>query len=574
MDNLKTGPNLFYSIGFGLLGFVGLTSLVAALSFALHIALAFWHFPFILTLSLILYYFYCAHFYRATKQSVFVKTSAILLAIIILSIVVSSQFYDLSHDGQEYHQEAVYQLGHNHWNPFYKLLSNTVNEDLWINHYPKQSETSAAVVYAFTHQIESGKAYNWILLIASFCLATAFLKQYVNLSAKKTILLSFLFAFNPVAIHQVFTYLVDGQLASLLLCLLVACLLLYHSARWDILLLFGFIIVIAINIKFTAIAFTGLFILFLLMLLLLNKQVGRFWQVCVTAAISTFLAVILVGFNPFVINTFRFQNVFYPLFGKHPVDIMTFTSPPGFPEKNRVEKFLISTFSHTDNIDIHKNARVPTLKIPLTFNRVDISELSSPDNRVAGFGIFFSAIFLLTIVLLVALLLDKRRLLFKSYLGGFVAMLVFSVFILEEAWWARYVPHLWFVPLLVLILTEGLTAKWITPIKNLTYVLLFANIAASICMITETNILKTAEINYQLNQFKASGETVKVDFNFFEANRVRFTEHGIPYRQIPIVDSVVLHMPYTMAVVKTSKPLPNLPKPWIISTANSLKGVK
>jgi len=136
------------------------------------------------------------------------------------------------------------------------------------------------------------------------------------------------------------------------------------------------------------------------------------------------------------------------------------------------------------------------------------------------------------------------------------------------------VPHLWFVPLLVLILTEGLTAKWITTIKNLTYVLLFANIAASICMITETNILKTAEINYQLNQFKASGETVKVDFNFFEANRVRFTEHGIPYRQIPIVDSVVLHMPYTMAVVKTSKPLPNLPKPWIISTANRLKGVK
>jgi len=281
-----------------------------------------------------------------------------------------------------------------------------------------------------------------------------------------------------------------------------------------------------------------------------------------------------VGFNPFVINTLRFQNVFYPLFGRHPVDIMTFTSPPGFPEKNRVEKFLISTFSHTDNIDINKNARVPTLKVPLTFNRVDISELSSPDNRIAGFGIFFSAIFLLTIVLLVALLFDKRRWLFKSYLTGFAAMLIFSVFMLEEAWWARYVPQLWFVPLLVLILAEGLTAKWITPIKNLTYVLLFANIAASMCVITETNILKTAEINYQLNQFKASGETIKVDFNFFEANRVRFTEHGIPFRQVPILDSAVLHMPYSLAVIKASKPLPNLPKPWIIRIANRLKGVK
>src|SRR5471030_523289 len=132
MDQPKTGSNLFYSVGFGLVSFVGLTSLVAALSFAINLPLSFWQLPLTVCLLLMLNHYYCSRLFKTIKQSFFVKTSAILLAIIILSIVISSGFYDLSHDGQEYHQEAVYQMGHNHWDPFYTLLPTPVNEDLWI----------------------------------------------------------------------------------------------------------------------------------------------------------------------------------------------------------------------------------------------------------------------------------------------------------------------------------------------------------------------------------------------------------------------------------------------------------
>ena len=569
MDKKNSG--LVFNISFSIITLVGLTDLLTSASFITHTTLVGWHLPLAVVLTLILNYYY-SYYFSTKKWTSFLESSGYLIVIVIFSIFISGYFYDLSFDGQEYHQEAIYQLGHNHWNPFYETLPNSVNQAIWVNHYPKQSESGAAVIYAFTKHIETGKALNLLLLIGSFCLTFAFLKQHTRLRALKIWGLSILFAFNPVTVHQLLTYLVDGQMASLLLCLLVTCLWLYYDTGWEKLLLFAFIIIACINIKFTAILFTGVFIIFLLLLLLLKRRIKAFWHVFVVAGIATFIAVIIVGFNPYVINTVRYHNVFYPLMGKNNVDIMTKNSPVGFPEKNRFEKLFITIFSHTDNIDSQLRDREPQLKIPFTLSKLDIKSLSYPDNRIGGFGPFFSGIFLLTIFLLLLLMIYRPQIFFKSYLAGFIAMLGFSVIVLEEAWWARYVPQFWFIPLLVLILAEGLDKKWMIRLKNFTYIIMLINISLSIYMVIQTNVLKTAEINYQLKQFKALNQPLIIDFNEFEANRVRLDEHGIPYIKTEITDTTkTIKAIYSRAIVKTGE-LPTLPLPWLIRLEHKIKG--
>jgi hypothetical protein len=578
MVSPNKNSSLFFSIGFGLICLIGLMDLLASLSFLVHIPLTPWHFLIAVTLALICVFYYTTTLKLRDNWGHFLKTSGGILVILGVSMLIAANIYDISFDGQYYHQEAIYHMGHEHWNPFYATvtLPDNMMGAVWVNHYPKQSETTAALVYASTQHIESGKAFNIILLIASFCLTFSFLRQYTRFGAGKVWLLSILFAFNPVAIHQLFTYLVDGQLASLLLSLLMVCLFIYHGTGRDKLLLFFFLIITCLNVKLTAILFTGIFIIFLLIMLFLNKQMKSFWRVFVAAAVGTITAVLLVGFNPFVTNTITKQNPFYPLLGKHPIDIMTFTSPAGFPEKNRFEKMFITIFSHTDNIDKQVTDRVPQLKIPFTFNKLDIKSLAYPDNRIGGFGPLFSGIFLLVVFFVVWLLIYRRQTLTKNYMAGILLMLVFSVLILEEAWWARYVPQFWFIPVVILILVESANNKWITGLKNFTYCIMLINLCMCFGVMLQTNVLKTAEINEQLAQLKATGQPIHVGFNRFDSNRVRFDEHDIPYvkAQVPESDSSAVAIIYSRARVKVDKPLPVLPQRWFLRFVNYLKGKK
>ena len=332
------------------------------------------------------------------------------MLIILFSILIASNFYDLTIDGQGYHQEAVYQMGHNHWNPVYETLPGSVNQAIWVNHYPKEVEASEALIYTLVGKIESGKSVNIMLLFASLCLGLSFFLRSLNLKWMKVLMLSVLLAFNPIVMSQLFTYMVDGQLASFLLCLLIISFMLYkNGASWDKLLLLCIILVACINIKLTAVLFAGLFIMFLLLLLYLKKAFGTFWRVFSVSAAAVVIAVLLVGFNPYVINTVKYHNTFYPLFGKNPVDIMTINSPEGFNQKNRFEKLFISLFSHTDDIDTRTQHRVPQLKIPFALNKDDVKTLSYSDNRIGGFGPFFGGICLITAVDFIILLFHRRK---------------------------------------------------------------------------------------------------------------------------------------------------------------------
>ena len=98
------------------------------------------------------------------------KHGLYIILFFILTIVssagISSAFYDVSWDGQAYHQKAIYYLANN-WNPYQVKIG-----DLWVDHYAKGSWIYAASIYKLMGHIEVSKMFNIAFILASFMISS------------------------------------------------------------------------------------------------------------------------------------------------------------------------------------------------------------------------------------------------------------------------------------------------------------------------------------------------------------------------------------------------------------------
>ena len=133
--------------------------------------------------------------------------------------MVCGQIYDLSWDGQTYHQEAVYQLAHG-WNPVWNAPLPMWHRDIeWINCYPKGNWIIGAILYLSGKQIESAKLLSPALMVTAVLLGYAACRA-LSLKRGMSGLLALLAALCPVAVCQLGSFYVDGSLGSLLTLLL------------------------------------------------------------------------------------------------------------------------------------------------------------------------------------------------------------------------------------------------------------------------------------------------------------------------------------------------------------------
>jgi hypothetical protein len=525
--------------------------------------LAAWQFPTALAISLVLNHFASRHFFPGASNAVFLRSSAIVVLIIIGSIFISGFFYDISSDGQMYHMESAIQMKAG-WNPFKKELPADFNQAIWLNHYGKGVEDPQATIYAFTHRLETTKATNFILLAASFCLVMAFLVKLDRFSQRKNGLFSLLLALNPVTFYQLLNTYVDGQLCSFLLCFMATACLLYLSADRFYGVLQASILIILVNIKFTSLVFTAIFTAGMLLVFLVSKKYALFKKSLIVASLATVFGIGVVGYFPYVINTVQYHDILYPGLPMLKSEALKFT-PPVIRNKNQFSKFLISFFSHTDNLHLTVT-KDPVIrpKIPFTFNKTDIFNASKPYVVfIAGLGPFFSGICLSALVIFGYCfwkLEEKRPAGPVLILAGTILM---SVLIISEAWYARYIPQLWFFPLVLLMASEMIRGKMLNRIRSILYVIMLVNI--SFCLASFPYVYyKTEQIKYELAQLKASGETIPVEFTYFTSNRERFIEQSIPFREISIPDSIAVFMSSSSTKMIPPKQMPVLPKSLVL----------
>ena len=526
MKEAENKVKILFSIGGILVMTIAMTLLIVTIGFFIGLTVSKWQFPAGFVLSATLYYFFCRTYYR--NPGTYIKGVGISLAIILSSIVIAINFYDVSYDGQSYHMEEIYQLK-NGWNPTEGELSSSINMALYIDHYSKGVEIPQSALYSITDRIEAGKATNFMILSASFCLTLGLLLSGKRLSAIKCIFISLFATLNPIAVNQLLTTYVDGQLAIMLLCFLI-------TATWAVregdkfsFLVLASIIIITSNIKFTGLVYIVLFsFAFLAWLALVNYQKAFFQKAFLITLVAGLIGVFIVGYSTYVENTIVHHHPFYPLMGKNKVDIMQHNLPPGFEHYSASHKFFLSFFGHTDNVMIG-NTKEIRLKIPFAINKDDIVNSYAIDTRIAGFGGLFSGLMLLSVILLTILLTKfSGQWRYRKNWLYLVVLIITSVIIMPESWWARYVPQFWYIPIIILLIAELYMDNNFKILKLLMYICLTINIGFTLLSF-RFNILMTQMINAQLKEMKDSERTIYVQFDSSESNRIRFQEKGIPY---------------------------------------------
>lgn len=444
----------------------------------------------------------------------------------VISVGISSAFYDVSWDGQVYHQKAVYSLANN-WNPYKEKVG-----DIWVDHYAKIPWLYAASIYKLVGHIEAGKTFNIAFILGSFMISSAALISIKRIKLTYAYLLGFIAAFNPVSIYQSLSFYVDGQLSSLLVTLASILCLFVSSQKKNLYALFLIpTIILLVNVKFTALVYSIIILSIFAIYLFLCSAKKYFYQFILISLFSLLIAALAIGYNPYVTNTQIHGHPFYPLAGKGAIDIITNQEPIGLTDKNQFQKLFISIFSKPGN---YHSSNYKSSKIPLqTFSglKEQLLTFQLTDTRIGGFGIFFSLLFLLSTFLTFTLLIN--RIPNKQPFLAAITILCLTVLANPACWWARYVPQLWLFSILptVFVLTSPYRKVLLVLAKTIIFIALI-NIWTVGDVYIKSNLGATDQMAIFISGIAKLHPPVFIGNEDWIAPRIRLEENKIKYRVV------------------------------------------
>lgn len=466
------------------------------------------------------------------------KKNRIICSLVFSFLVLIIPFlfswtYDYTADGNSYHKMAIGFMKEG-WNPIYESsLDWQINKDViqidpvtninkWIDHYPKATWTMGATMYSYTGSIESGKSINFLLMVSAGLLLYSFFST--KFSKKISLLFSLLLIINPVLLSQMFSYYLDGLMGIcftiefILLVLLDVC----DKKSWLLWFLLLCDCSIFVNLKFTGLLYSGITAaVFYFYWLFKDKK--NFWKIFkyITIRFSALfiIATCFIGLNSYVRNTIDHHNPLYPLIGKDKVDIITTMQPKVFGEINSIQKFTWSLFSKTENITYFSGD--PNIKFPFMLYNKEIHTIyESPDIRIAGFGPFYAASFIIGLVFLiygiVVLIRNKNRVL-KYFVMALISIIACCIAV-KECWWARYIPQFYCIPVMGLIILEYLfKGKKKCILQIILSLVLFANICCFLCTYP-----------YRFRDFTKTRSDL-VELSNMEKVNLDFDVHNLPF---------------------------------------------
>lgn len=452
--------NMSLFVGMFLLGVIMFTILVSTSFLVFKVPINVFNMPLAVILSAAAVYIFGNKSFKTTAI-----VAGIGVAIIIASAAICFFVYDWSWDGNTYHKSMLAFL-EDGWNPFYnsfyeyadanfKFLSEEYRT--WYDAYPKGLEIFGACLYKITGNIEVGKCYNLIGTVSAGLVTYAMLGEKGGLKAWQKGVGALLFALNPVMLSQMFTYYNDGFLFSTILICIFACFYLTFFENGQFSPSCYFLVFSAIGVGFNT-KFSGVIFFAMPCGLLFLYWCYKKWKEGFTKigkrvlalrfgllALSVIFGTVFTGASSYVVNTFRYHNPVYTMIGEGSTDIMVYNTPEAFLNMSNLKSFLVSLFSRTA---INKNLEATELKIPFTFNASEVNSAMACDTRTAGWGILFSGILIVSLIVLgAAFLYYRKRKPELCIIGGiFVFIGIICVLFVPSMWWARYFVYLFYLP--------------------------------------------------------------------------------------------------------------------------------
>ena len=458
---------ILYESGILLIGFIVVDVLVSMILFCLklHISVInFWASLIITMLAFLL-------IGKNNNKTYINKVLSILLFLAILfgSIFVASKIYDSSYDGNSYHKGAIGMMAHG-WNPVYETAEDYSDSIFhirgakiftWIDHYQNLSWIFGSTVYRVFGNIETAKSLNYLLISGTLLILMNYFRRF-KFKNSQSIILAFITVFSPVVLSQFFSFYIDGNLAiTFYLYIATVSLITFELVKFktisgDLLFNFFFSICVLANLKLTGILLIAAGILPLagyLTILFIQKKIKVFdyWKLFGTTLFSILFAILVIGGTSYVKNTFTMRNPFYPLLGDNRSDIITTMQPAELMGKNQIEKLLISVFSKSDNVQLY-SWKALEYKLPLTWSNEEIDNLNITDTRIGGFGIFYSFIFIMSLITIISYLINVYKVkkesgtdaaLYKIIISCILVSILIYLVLPTENWWARYAPNIY-----------------------------------------------------------------------------------------------------------------------------------
>jgi hypothetical protein len=431
-----------------LLGFLCLDHLIIMLSFIAGNWLLPFALPFSLAIAILLYL--SVEKKRNLKETAW--TILFCLSSIAISILVSSFYFDLSWDGQWYHQSAIYHLERG-WDPISEPISTFErNNDTSIIHFPKGSWYFAVSVFSTFGHFEAGKGVNIIVVFISLFFIYSTLREF-EISGLRSLIISTLVILNPVVWSEITTYLVDGIL-YLYLCIYILSVLAWHLRPDYRYILSGTMAVIcAVNVKFTGLVFFCVLAAFAALYILLFKR-KYFIRSVGISILTLIISVLIFGYNPYITNFTERGHPLYPIMGTEEYPSVfertgrdgneIYETPHNMMGKHLLVRMFHANFGRPDNAPYHKK-RDSELIWPFTSKTSDWKAYHFHETRVSGFGPYFSGILILSfILLLIVLIRDKGNRWISIFL---VTSLFCTLLFSKHFWWPRFGPQMWLIPL-------------------------------------------------------------------------------------------------------------------------------
>ena len=454
-----------------------------------------------------------------------------LLAVSLLGSFALEWLYDFSGDGQEYHLPGILALAQG-WNPFHSSrlaewnpgFEAGVTSGIYIQHYAKGAWLLAAATFRGTGLLEGAKIWNLLYPLAVLLVAQALLRR-MGLARVWSWGLALAVAANPVGVYQLPSFYVDGQLASLFtLALLFSLDYLRQPARHTLLFTAVSLVLLA-NIKFTGLVYAIFMVLGLAGgAWLWNRRVGLRSYVLM-AGMALLVAVMGVGYQPYMTNMLQQGNPFYPAVGREDGrNVQWRSAPPEFLAMNRVEKLADSLGSRSSG-----SSGMPVWKIPFSLEKQELYAFFTTDVRYGGFGPWFGGILLLTLMGLPWMLRGPA----SGLVAGVSLLVIMTGLLNPEAWWARLSPQFWLVPPILVVIAVLNRATWLRRVASVVLIVLLVNTLLVGAVNWGRAIQKNLVFRDQLAQLSATPVVpVRVNipqrFRLVTENRLR--GRGIDYR--------------------------------------------
>jgi len=297
----------------------------------------------------------------------------------------------------------------------------------------------------------------------------------------------------------------------------------------------GAAMVFLVNVKFTGLIFVVLFIAVVVLAGVRRSGVRAAAPSAAVLVVILGVAVVIIGFNPYVTNTVRHRSPLHPVLGPNAVDIAEVHTGRALRDKSNLGRLAASFTSRTN-----ASGEKATTKLPFTASGDEWRAFEFPNVRIGGFGPLFSGISLLALATAIGLLVLRLRrgrapTPGAQVLLAFALVLAISAVVLPDSFLARFAPQIWFVPLLVLVVGLQPEAGRVVRViawSGVLVALLNAVVIAAVAVQLDVRASRREEES--LTRLAANPAGFDAEFGrWVRAESRRLREAGVRFRAVP-----------------------------------------